>query len=110
MKQLKCPNCGAPINRATMRCEYCGAVFKEDLDRQIFMIENPKIVTLGAEVVLDNQLAMYDGCEQFAMNRLTEKLAEGISKFMDVTIQEHPRINSTVISGRVRIVPPKTML
>ena len=29
-KPLICTCCGAKINRATMRCEYCGTEYRED--------------------------------------------------------------------------------
>lgn len=33
MQELKCKNCGAPLNDSTMKCEYCGTSYvKEDKD------------------------------------------------------------------------------
>lgn len=31
MKALECPNCGAPLARASCRCDYCGTEFELEL-------------------------------------------------------------------------------
>lgn len=109
MKLLKCPNCNAPINRATMRCDYCGAVFKEEYD-SIVMVENPRIITLCAEVIIDNRFALCDGSENYVVNRIPEKLAEGIANYMDVKVCDKWDTDQQIVRGRVRIVPPGTRL
>ena len=109
MKQLKCPNCGAPINRATMRCDYCGAVFKEE-NNTLIVVEHPKVITLCAEVMIDNHMAMYDGSEHYVMDVLTEKLAKAIANFMDVRVQDFPWLDQKAVRGIVRVVPPNTRL
>ena len=30
MKNFKCPNCGAKINRNTLKCEYCGSEYTQE--------------------------------------------------------------------------------
>lgn len=109
MKQLKCPSCGAPINRATMRCDYCGAVFKEE-NNALIVLEHPKVIPLCAEVMIDNHMAMYDGCENYVMDALTEKLAKAIANYMEVKVQDYPWLNQKAVRGRVRIVLPNTRL
>ncbi len=34
--QLKCPECGAPLNREQLKCEYCGAKVILSNDQPIF--------------------------------------------------------------------------
>lgn len=106
MKELKCPNCGAPINRSTMRCDYCGAVFKSDLNSIIYQIENPKIVPLKTVMKVDNQIAMMNGYEEYLVDHMAYSLAKQMVKYMDVITQDDPMRDQVTVSARVRVVPP----
>ena len=33
MKQLRCPSCGAPVERSSVKCTYCGAFLTEDEEK-----------------------------------------------------------------------------
>lgn len=106
MKELKCPNCGAPINRATMRCDYCGAVFERDKEFVIHQIENPKVITLKTVMRVDNDIAKMDGYEKYLVGHMAHNLAEQIVKYMDVTVQDDPSHCQVMTYARVRVVPP----
>ena len=107
MKELKCPNCGAPINRSTMRCDYCGAVFKSDFDHSvIYQIEHPKIIPLKAIMKVDENLTTMDGYEGYMVGHMAYSLAKQVAKYMDVTIQRNPRDCTVTACARVRVVPP----
>ena len=107
MKELKCPNCGAPINRSTMRCDYCGAMFKSDFDHfVIYQIEHPKIVPLQAVMKVDDELVMMDGYDRYLVDEMAYSLAKQVANYMEVTIQHDPRNCQVTTCARVRIVPP----
>ena len=106
MKDLKCPNCGAPINRATMRCDYCGAAFEHDTNLIIHQIENPKVIPLNTVMRVDNDIAMMDGYERYLVDHMAYSLAKQIVKYMDVTVQDDPMRNQVKTYARVRVVPP----
>lgn len=106
MKELKCPNCGAPINREKMRCDYCGAVFKSDQNFVIHQIEHPKIIPLKAIMKVDEELTTVDGYERYMVDHMAYSLAKQVAKYMDVTIQHDPRNCQVTACARVRVVPP----
>ena len=107
MKELKCPNCGAPINRETMRCDYCGAVFKCDVDHPfIYQIEHPKIVPLKTVMRVDRRIATMDGYGRCVADSVAHSLAEQMVKYMDVITQDDPMRDEVIVSARVRVVPP----
>ncbi len=105
-KELKCPNCGAPINRLTMRCDYCGSVFKMDVHNVIYQVEHPKVVPLKAVMKVDDDIVMLDGYERCLVDHIADSLADKIAKYMEVDIQHDPARCQVTVSGRVRIVPP----
>lgn len=106
MNELKCPNCGAPINRKTMRCDYCGAVFMNTYNSVVYQVENPKIVPLKAIMKVDEELTTMDGYEGYMVDHLAYSLAKQVAKYMDVTIQHDPRDCTVTALARVRVVPP----
>lgn len=106
MKELKCPNCGAPINRETMRCDYCGAVFKRAFNTIVYQVENPKIVPLKTVMKVDDELTTMDGYERYLVDEMAYSLAKQVANYMDVTIQHDPRNCQVTARARVRVVPP----
>lgn len=104
-EELKCPNCGAPINQFTMRCDYCGSAFKTDIHNVIYQVEHPKIVPLKAVMKLDES-DMRDGYERFFVDNIAYSLADQVAKYMEVYVQHDPARCQVTVSGRVRIVPP----
>lgn len=106
MKELKCPNCGAPINRETMRCDYCGAMFKRDMNSIVYQIEHPKIIPLKTVMRVDGRFATMDGYGRYVADSMAHSLAEQLVKYMDVITQDDPMRDEVIVSARVRVVPP----
>lgn len=106
MEQLKCSNCGAPINRETMHCDYCGATFKRDDNFIVCQIERPKILPVTTAMNFDKDFALMDGYEKFVVDHVAYQLAEKVAQFMEVTIQEDPMTDQITAYGRVRLIPP----
>lgn len=106
---LACPNCGAPINRVTMRCEYCGSVFRESAPNMLVYVEHPKIVPLQAEVFVDNYMSTLLSEEELARevsSQLTRKIAEGLNQLLEIKAQDDPMHLGTRVRGRIRVVLP----
>lgn len=106
MKELKCPNCGAPINRATMHCDYCGASFEYESGMIIRQIEHPKILPINTAMKVDKDFVVMGGYEKFIVDHVAYQLAEQVAKFMEVTIQDDPATDQVTAYGRVRLIPP----
>ena len=106
MNELKCPNCGAPINRKTMRCDYCGAVFMNTYNSVVYQVENPKIIPLKAVMSIPEDLTRAERYEEYLVDSLAGSLARQVAKYMDVTIQHDPRSCQVKALARVRVVPP----
>lgn len=106
MKELKCPNCGAPINRASMRCEYCGAVFKETEFNNIICLEHPKVMTLGCEMRIDRITAKHPGIENYIKDGIAYQLAKKVADVMEMAMEEDYQRDEVLIHGRVRVVKP----
>lgn len=109
MKELKCPNCGAPINEETMRCEYCGARFERNdnfIINQPVLIEHPQVVPLKTVMRIDNDFATLPRYEKYITDSIASSLAEKVAQYMEVTFQDDPANNQVIAQGRVRLVPP----
>lgn len=109
---LKCPYCGAPINRSTMSCEYCGATFEESItpDVQILtVLENPIAKTYFSEVVIDRSSYDYFTEAQISgwvRDKLITALHNELSDNFEIESYYDPERGAYVSRGRVRIIPP----
>lgn len=107
MRELTCKNCGGRINPATMRCEYCGTQYEQSYDRIVF-VSDRKAEVLQAKALIDNDMIQLMGEEtvsKYAIDQLALKLAEGLKKCMDVTVQARPELGSQEIRASVRVLP-----
>ena len=108
-KPLICVCCGAKINRATMRCEYCGTEYREEHGVPVIRYEsfqNP-VQTFGATVYvgdMDLERSPKDAME-YALHRLAEEMLPAVVAGMEVRCENTPFGNE--VRGRVRIVIPK---
>lgn len=114
IKPMICMQCGAPINRERMICEYCGTRYErtEDLARPLRIIYSPEVrpQILQSQVAIDNQEINYisdaDEIARLVHSRITTQLAEALEPYVEYTVQEDPAYRRQVIRGRVRVMPP----
>lgn len=111
MRELKCTNCGAPINPKTMRCEYCGTQYKID-NEQIVRIEtfqNPCKVYKSQMIIPDEHVRAIGENEmsRIAIRQLSQNLADAIAENMELTYEHEPMSMAHRCTARVRIVEPK---
>lgn len=117
IKKLTCVCCGAPINRVTSRCEYCGTEY--DLNDEIPTIKletftNP-VKEYSACVLIDKDIAAMNGEDymKYAIEQLAREMLPAVIEGMQIKAQsgydyEAIRTNMLRIDGRIKMVIPKT--
>lgn len=106
MKPYICPQCGGQVNRAKMICEYCGTQFREERNEIKVVAYNPLVHTLGANVILDREMAKLSPKEaaEMAIKHMANQFAEGIAQFMEVRTIEEPITDTVRFSARLRVL------
>ena len=106
MKPYICPQCGGQINLAKLICEYCGTQFLEECNEIIVVAYNPRVHTLGANVILDREMATLSPKEaaEMAIKHMANQFAEGIAQFMEVRTIEEPKTDTIRFSARLRVL------
>ena len=112
IKPLICPQCGAPINRERMVCEYCGTKFEIKNDN-LLRIETYYVppITLEGRVLYPKEIYEHDLMDaeeisKMICGRIATELANKLAQYLDYSIQEEPITNKIIARGRVRVLPP----
>ena len=110
MNKYICECCGGQINRATMKCEYCGTAYREDFDTVIRVetFSNP-VREYTASIILPNEMVGMLGEKETAemvTERLVGKLAEAIKENMVIRTEYNPMEYAQQIRGYVKMVHP----
>lgn len=113
MNKLQCTNCGGHINPDTYVCEYCGTRYEKPADRTMMLppviVENPKVQTFGAKVLVDQEMVRCLGEEktaEYCVQQITSSLAEQLAPFISLETDFDPMRCCKIVRGRVRIVEP----
>ena len=106
MKPYICPQCGGQVNRAKMICEYCGTQFREEHNEIRVVAYNPRVHTLGANVIIPKEYAIRSPKEmsEYAIRRLAQEFADGIAQFMEVQTMDEPITNEVQFRARLRVL------
>lgn len=110
IKPMICTQCGAPINRERMICEYCGTRY-EKKNNDMLRIETYTVtpVMLDGYVAYPKEFALaVDPGELSKMvcGQLATKIADELAKYIDYAVQEDPISDHVTVRGRVRVLPP----
>lgn len=110
IEQLKCENCGAPLNK-DLTCSYCGARYRrKDGPAPIFVQTCPaRIHTLEASVAMDDYMIRDmgpDEASKFAVDCLEKEIAKGLTKHMEIRTNDDFMHFRQIVRGRVRVVDP----
>ena len=109
MDKYKCTCCGGTINRATMMCEYCGTLYKEEMGvLRVEMIKNP-VHTLEGKCLIPRREINIIGaqeCAQIAMRRIRDDIAEALVDVMSYDIERAPVTDGYMIRGQIKAVIP----
>ena len=103
--QLKCNECGAPLNRDG-KCEYCGAQYKLENEILVQTIQAP-VKTLACMTTFHNDGFMDEKVQvERSMDIIREQIAEGLLGMVKYQTEYNPIDNITMIRGTVRVVEP----
>jgi predicted amidophosphoribosyltransferase len=104
---LNCVNCGAVIDRRTMKCEYCGTEYKSDGVKLPVLPDYipPKVETLYCAVsinpLFDKDLEL---ARQQRMDCIAKGLAKEILKYIEFETTQSPFSFEYILKGRIKIV------
>lgn len=110
MIELKCENCGAPIDPITHRCGYCGTQYHVNEERVIIMEHHTSpVLTFQAKMVIPaygedyyNDRTLGEIAMKPLISELSKSLAEGIEVY---TWHDVLRMERHIL-GRVRVLKP----
>lgn len=109
MKELKCTNCGAPLEPSG-KCAYCGARFRIENNYQmtLLQIEHPKVVPLICETIIGNDVVARAGeaAAEIAKHDMARKMALALEKCMDIKISNDYMNDAVRVRGKIRVVLP----
>lgn len=106
LDQMKCPNCGAPINRFTMRCEYCGSVF-DDKSNQFIIVGHPGVHVLQASRKIGlTDLHKVDPqiLSKMILDDMTKQIAESLAPFIEIFDTDNIEDLTKTYLARVRVL------
>lgn len=111
MKKLTCLCCGAPINRAKQKCEYCGTEYiiqDETLTINVESFTNP-VEEYTACTLVPDEFLKSGGQEamEYAIHQLAKKMLPAVVKGMRVSREYDPFENKHRLRGNMRIVIPE---
>lgn len=110
MKALTCTQCGGTINPASMKCEYCGTSYRMDEGLPRIIVHRPGVQVLQGEARVSRDFIKYAGIDDKEIGHMVRSdiargMAEELTNFMDVQTRYDPMTDSTVVRGRVRVIP-----
>ena len=110
LKALTCKNCGATINRATMKCEYCDTQYQRTYEGAeiTFVSERAGVHSIRAMVAVDELMVGKnpEAATEFAVRKLRNSIADGLLEYMRCETEVDPIRFCRIIRGEVRVVDP----
>lgn len=81
-KPLICQSCGAPINRQTLKCDYCGTEYERENNGVMinYVVERPGIHKINAKVSLNDEIILHtpEAAQEFVLRKMRDEIAEGL--------------------------------
>ncbi len=110
MKKYICDCCGGQINRATMKCEYCGTAYREEYDNVIRLetYHNP-VREYTAKVIVPEEMVDSIGPEkssEYIIDRLAMELSKAIRENMVIVSRADPFRNTQEVAGYIKMIHP----
>ena len=113
LKPYICERCGAGIDVARMRCDYCGTSYEDKALKRI-KIETvrPGQHTIRAQIELDMDGIAHnpEGARDYALRSLRDQIADGLLGFMKIQTSESFDSRyfgrTEIIRGEVRVIDP----
>ena len=110
MDKYICDCCGGQINRATMKCEYCGTAYKDDVSPIRFeTYSNPVkpirvAFSIDRESISDERYA--EDTMRYVAREMTHKIAEEILPYCIFETDYDPRYQRIRLFSQCKIVMP----
>lgn len=110
LKPLTCQNCGAQIDRRTMKCPYCDTQYERKHDGGIvqFVVERPGVHRIRAEVRIADEVTHHypEQATKMAMDKMRHQIADGLLDYLTICTEHNPMGMYQIIRGEVRVVDP----
>lgn len=109
LRPYVCKQCGAAINVARMKCDYCGTAYEDPSIRRLTVVtQKPGTCTIKAEVRIDKEdmLLCPERVRDYTLRELRNQLADGLLAFMKIQTREDLGSRTEIIRGEVRVVDP----
>lgn len=110
VRKLTCENCGGAIDRASMKCPYCGTQYerKHDGITVNYVVNRPGVHTLRAEIRMNHAMVANDPerATEYALDRLRQEVADGLLAYMKISTSKDFCDMSEIIRGEVRVIDP----
>lgn len=110
-KAYICQCCGGTINRATMKCEYCGTEY-EKIDDQVRLrietFQNPTITLASHVGISDEDMRVLgpEAASKLAMQKMCRQLSECLAPFIDMSVEHDPCTRIHHLAGHLKVVRP----
>lgn len=110
MKPLLCTQCGAPIDRRTMKCPYCDTQYEHPNERIKIVVDRPGVHTIRCETKVDMMHMRHspEGAREYVLRDMRQQIADGLLAYMKMTTSEcyDPMSCCQIIRGEIRVVDP----
>lgn len=109
-KAMTCQNCGANINRITLRCDFCGTEYESHNDRIKIVLDRPGVHRIRCQTKVDMECMRHspEKVRDYVLRDMREQIADGLLAYMKMTTSEcyDPMSLCQIIRGEVRVVDP----
>lgn len=110
LKTLQCHNCGANVNRGTLRCDYCGTQYEHPNERIKIVVDRPGVHTIRcqAKVGMEFMRQAQEDAREYVLREMREQIADGLLAYMKMRTCESydPMSFCQIIRGEVKVLDP----
>ena len=110
LEAMRCQNCGANINRRSLRCDYCGTEYQPQNERIKIVVDRPGVHTIRcqAKVDMSHMRQAPESAKEYVLRDMRAQIADGLLAYMKMTTSEcfDPLDCCQIIRGEVRVVDP----
>lgn len=111
MKQYKCENCGAPLNK-DLKCEYCGTQYAEEWQQEctILRYEKPGVKVLRASVLMDRYMHESLSTEEIVKivkRDIARRIVYDLDDCMEIESMYDPMDRTIKYMATMRVLEPE---
>lgn len=111
LELMQCKTCGGHIDRATLTCQSCGAMYRLDEDHMPVRLEvsQMRIETFVGEVIVPNEAVYLLGTEkacEMSLKEMAKRMAEKILPMIEYHTEYDIEHCEYVTYGRLRVANP----